>query len=62
MGRARREGKSGWRKVVSGRERIVAEGSRLLGDAGVKNPYGDGRAGERVVEGLMGTLRVSSEE
>ena len=46
--------------VGTDRERIVAEGSRLLGDAGaraamvgVKNPYGDGRAGERVVEGLV---------
>ena len=54
--------------VGTDRERIVAEGSRLLGDAGaraamvgVKNPYGDGRAGERVVEGLLGTFRGSSE-
>jgi UDP-N-acetylglucosamine 2-epimerase len=48
--------------VGTSRARIVAEGSRLLGDpaaraamVGVKNPYGDGRAGERVVAGLLGT-------
>jgi UDP-N-acetylglucosamine 2-epimerase (non-hydrolysing) len=45
--------------VGTERERIVAEAARLLSDssayrsaAGARNPYGDGRAAERIVQGL----------
>jgi UDP-N-acetylglucosamine 2-epimerase (non-hydrolysing) len=45
--------------VGTDRERIVAEATRLLSDpsayraaAGARNPYGDGRAAERIVQGL----------
>jgi UDP-N-acetylglucosamine 2-epimerase (hydrolysing) len=47
--------------VGTGRQRIVAEASRLLTDEGAHgamaqaaNPYGDGRAGERIVTLLAG--------
>lgn len=45
--------------VGTDRERIVAEASRLLSDpsayraaSGARNPYGDGRAAERIIQGL----------
>ena len=48
------------RVVGTGPQRIVAETYRLLDDAaayarmaGAPNPYGDGRAAERIVEALL---------
>lgn len=52
------------RLVGTGEARIFAEADRLLGDAGerramsgVTNPYGDGRAGERIADILLHRLR-----